>query len=109
MGSFGSIAHVDKSDLRADFAAAMSAMYKTEVPLYADLIDIVQDINQSLLNSSNFSSTLERLTAERHGAIRLGTAHELQTIRRIFKLLDMHPVGYYDLSIAGLPLSLIHI
>ncbi|OAA51210.1 DUF1338 domain protein [Beauveria brongniartii RCEF 3172] len=96
--------HVDKSDLRARFAAAMSAMYKTEVPLYADLIEIVQGINHSLIGCSNLASSLERLTAERHGAIRLGTAHELYTIRRIFKLLDMHPVGYYDLSIAGLPM-----
>ncbi|KAM3444729.1 hypothetical protein NHJ13734_001079 [Beauveria thailandica] len=96
--------HVDKSDLRARFAAAMSAMYKTEVPLYADLIEIVQGVNHSLIGCSNLASSLERLTAERHGAIRLGTAHELYTIRRIFKLLDMHPVGYYDLSIAGLPM-----
>ncbi|KAM3453921.1 hypothetical protein MY3296_003393 [Beauveria thailandica] len=96
--------HVDKSDLRARFAAAMSAMYKTEVPLYADLIEIVQGVNHSLIGCSNWASSLERLTAERHGAIRLGTAHELYTIRRIFKLLDMHPVGYYDLSIAGLPM-----
>ncbi|KAJ4155050.1 hypothetical protein LMH87_000316 [Akanthomyces muscarius] len=96
--------HVDKSDLRADFAAAMSAMYKAEVPLYADLIEIVQDINQSLISCSSLASNLERLTTERHGAIRLGTAHELHTIQRIFKLLDMHPVGYYDLSVAGLPM-----
>ncbi|KAJ3487492.1 hypothetical protein NLG97_g6398 [Lecanicillium saksenae] len=96
--------HVDKSNLRADFAAAMSAMYKAEVPLYADLIDIVQGINRSLIGSSSIASSLERLAAERHGAIRLGTAHELHTIGRIFKLLDMHPVGYYDLSVAGLPM-----
>ncbi|KAJ6782742.1 hypothetical protein PWT90_08297 [Aphanocladium album] len=104
MGHSAATVHVDKSNLRADFAAAMSAMYKAEVPLYADLIDIVQGINRSLIGSSSISSSLERLTAERHGAIRLGTAHELHTIGRIFKLLDMHPVGYYDLSVAGLPM-----
>ncbi|ATY65881.1 DUF1338 domain [Cordyceps militaris] len=97
-------AHVAKSDLRADFATAMSAMYKAEVPLYADLIEIVQDINQDLIRSSHITSNLQRLTAERHGAIRLGTAHELRTISRIFKILDMHPVGYYDLSVACLPM-----
>lgn len=104
MSSSMSEMYVDRSDLRAGFAAAMSAMYKAEVPLYADLIDIVQSINQSLIGSNSLSNNLGRLTAERHGAIRLGTAHELHTIGRVFKLLDMHPVGYYDLSIAGLPM-----
>ncbi|PLB48788.1 DUF1338 domain protein [Aspergillus steynii IBT 23096] len=46
----------------------------------------------------------DRLTLERHGAIRLGTPFELRTIKRIFAILGMHPVGYYDLSIAGLPM-----
>lgn len=95
---------VDRSDLRADFAASMSAMYKTEVPLYADLIDIVTGINAKLIDSQDLTSNLQRLTAERHGAIRLGTAQELSTVRRIFRLLDMHPMGYYDLSVAGLPM-----
>lgn len=34
-------------------------------------------------------------------AIRLGTPYELATVRRIFNIIGLHPVGYYDLSAAG--------
>lgn len=105
---------VDADELRTDFASAMSVMYRKEVPLYGDLIDIVREVNTATLQKregSDASSTSaairtssERLTLERHGAIRLGTPCELQTVKRIFKVLGMHPVGYYDLSVAGLPM-----
>lgn len=49
------------------------------------------------------SGEIERLDVERHGAIRLGTARELFDIRRMFAVMGMHPVGYYDLSVAGVP------
>ncbi len=35
---------------------------------------------------------------ERHDAIRLGKPYELFTIRRLFKVMGMQPVGYYDLA-----------
>lgn len=105
---------VDADELRTDFASAMSAMYRKEVPLYGDLINIVRDVNTATLrkregpNASSTSAAIrtssERLTLERHGAIRLGTPYELQTVKRIFTVLGMHPVGYYDLSVAGLPM-----
>ncbi|KAI0414478.1 hypothetical protein F5X98DRAFT_377662 [Xylaria grammica] len=94
--------------LRARFAAAMSATYRAEVPLYGDLMQIVHDINTSLgrkvTQSRGTHASIERLSQERHGAIRLGTSYELRTIRRVFAVLGMHPIGYYDLSIAGLPM-----
>ncbi|MEW9808815.1 DUF1338 family protein, partial [Mesorhizobium sp. ZMM04-5] len=40
---------------------------------------------------------------ERHGAIRLGTEAELAMMRRVFAVMGMFPVGYYDLSEAGVP------
>ena len=40
---------------------------------------------------------------ERHGAIRVGTAKELSTLRRMFAIMGMYPVSYYDLSQAGVP------
>ncbi|MGC6744392.1 2-oxoadipate dioxygenase/decarboxylase family protein [Escherichia coli] len=46
---------------------------------------------------------LARLNVERHGAIRVGTAHELATLRRMFAIMGMYPVSYYDLSQAGVP------
>ncbi|KAI5458743.1 hypothetical protein BGZ63DRAFT_51889 [Mariannaea sp. PMI_226] len=104
---------VDRDDLRTSFTLAMSAMYKSEVPLYGDLVRIVDNVNKSTFGNvldpkvlamrfGDVSST--RLDIERHGAIRLGTAHELRTIRRIFALIGLYPVGYYDLSAAGLPM-----
>ncbi|KAI1265014.1 hypothetical protein F5Y18DRAFT_389148 [Xylariaceae sp. FL1019] len=114
MSAANASTYANEDVLRTEFAAAMSAMYRTEVPLYGDLIEIVRDINasaqESLTDTKLGTSTpgvyasIERLTQERHGAIRLGTPYELQTIKRIFGLLGMHPIGYYDLSIAGLPM-----
>lgn len=70
-------------------------MYRSEVPAYGQLIDIVGRINAEHEGL--------RSDGERHGAIRLGTAAELNLIGRVFAVLGMHPVGYYDLSTAGLP------
>ena len=81
--------------LRADFSQALSDMYRSEVPAYGTLIDIVGRINAE--------HEAIRSDGERHGAIRLGTAEELSLIKRIFAVLGLHPVGYYDLSVAGLP------
>ncbi|KAF5525987.1 Uncharacterized protein CGCA056_v002627 [Colletotrichum aenigma] len=105
-------AYVDADTLRTTFALAMSTMYKAEVPLYGDLIQIVQKVNrdaqarklEGLEGSATMDASIDRLTLERHGAIRLGTPEELHTVRRIFNLLGMHAVGYYDLSVAGLPM-----
>jgi len=81
--------------LRADFSQALSDMYRKEVPAYGTLIDIVGQINAEHEGI--------RSDGERHGAIRLGTAEELNLIGRVFAVLGLHPVGYYDLSVAGLP------
>ena len=81
--------------LRADFSQALSDMYRSEVPAYGTLIDIVGRINAQHEGI--------RSDGERHGAIRLGTAAELSLIGRVFAVLGLHPVGYYDLSVAGLP------
>ena len=104
--------YVDADSLRTTFALAMSAMYKAEVPLYDDLIQIVQRVNKDVQSQgfqgcggpATMDASVERLTLERHGAIRLGTPKELHTVRRIFNMLGMHAVGYYDLSVAGLPM-----
>ncbi|KAH8803672.1 hypothetical protein F5884DRAFT_806170 [Xylogone sp. PMI_703] len=88
--------------LRSKFSQALSDLYKREVSLYNDLIDIVQEINAG--SNSNLDDSGGRLKIERHGAIRLGTVKELRIIRRIFRLMGMFPVGYYDLSSTGIPL-----
>lgn len=97
-------------EIRAQFTAAMSSMYRKEVPKYGTLLEIVTDLNlQSLETKTGFiqplknTNKLQHLSEERHGAIRLGSAEELHTMRRLFAVMGMYPVGYYDLSEAGIP------
>lgn len=101
---------VSSDEIRADFAQAMSAMYRDEVPAYGDLISIVEGVNDHVLSTSDAQTLgldvndgIERISAERHGAIRVGTAVELSNMRRVFAIMGMEPVGYYDLSAAGIP------
>ena len=101
---------LSKSEIRARFCRAMSDMYKTEVPLYGDLMDLVRDVNAEVMARDpalrarlEAFDNLDRISEERHGAIRLGKAEELFTMRRLFAVMGMEPVGYYDLSVAGIP------
>ena len=97
-------------DLRARFARALSRMYRTELPHYGRLADLVRDLNRKTLDADPIlrerlqaNGELEHLNDERHGAIRVGLPSELATLRRLFAVLGMQPVGYYDLSAAGIP------
>lgn len=101
---------VSPDSIRAQFSAAMSLMYKQEVPLYGTLLELVSEINQQVMTQQpkvaealRCTGEIERLDQERHGAIRVGTAQELATIGRLFAVMGMYPVGYYDLSSAGVP------
>lgn len=101
---------IEPAETRARFSRFMSDMYQAEVPLYGDLLDLVAEVNQEVLaeypdveRHLQRTGEFERLAMERHGAIRLGTAAELATIRRLFAVMGMQPVGYYDLSPAGVP------
>ncbi|MFW3176683.1 VOC family protein [Xanthomonas phaseoli] len=101
---------VSPDQIRSWFAQAMSDMYRAEVPLYGDLMSLVAQVNaQTLQANPALAQRLQRnderarLDLERHGAIRVGTAAELATLRRLFAVMGMQPVGYYDLSVAGVP------
>jgi len=101
---------VSPDEIRDRFSKAMSAMYQAEVPQYETLLALVEDVNrETLARNSALAERLEahdelnRLGVERHGAIRVGTAAELAMLRRLFAVMGMHPVGYYDLSEAGVP------
>ncbi|WP_406848229.1 VOC family protein [Xanthomonas oryzae] len=103
-------AFVSPDQIRSWFAQAMSDMYRSEVPLYGDLMSLVAQVNtQTLQADPALAARLQRnderarLDLERHGAIRVGTAAELATLRRLFAVMGMQPVGYYDLSVAGVP------
>ncbi|MDE0591302.1 VOC family protein [Halocynthiibacter sp. C4] len=100
---------VSPNQIRADFSAAMSAMYREEVPAYGTLVGIVEQVNRGVLDREDNALALtpgedtNRISAERHGAIRLGTAEELAMMGRVFAVMGMEPVGYYDLSVASVP------
>jgi len=96
------------SQIRAQFSRAMSDMYRAEVPQYGTLMELVADVNGDVLASigaaaAGAAGQESRIEVERHGAIRVGTPAELATIRRLFAVMGMVPVGYYDLSVAGVP------
>ncbi|MEA3536891.1 VOC family protein [Rhizobium sp. CC-YZS058] len=101
---------VSSDDIRSAFSAAMSAMYRSEVPAYGTLMDLVAEVNAEALAkdpdlAARLAETdqLSRISDERHGAIRLGLPSELAMMRRVFAVMGMMPVGYYDLSTAGVP------
>ncbi|KAH8883292.1 DUF1338-domain-containing protein [Thozetella sp. PMI_491] len=98
----GSNETVGPDRLRAMFASALSNMYQREVPQYGTLLELVSDVNQRQSQQNDYGPG-SRIEVERHGAIRLGTASELHTMRRLFSVMGMQPVGYYDLTVAGLP------
>ena len=96
--------------IRQRFSKAMSDMYREEVPLYGALMELVEQTNRHVLDSDpqiarqlNSTGEIQRLDLERHGAIRVGTADELATLARLFAVMGMQPVGYYDLTPAGVP------
>ena len=102
--------HVSPDDIRKGFSKAMSDMYRDEVPLYGALMELVAETNARVLETDTAlahqlqrTGEIQRLDMERHGAIRLGTAEELATISRLFAVMGMQPVGYYDLTPAGVP------
>ena len=101
---------VSPDEIRKGFSKAMSDMYRDEVPLYGALMELVAETNARVLETDvglahqlQRTGEIQRLDMERHGAIRLGTAEELATISRLFAVMGMQPVGYYDLTPAGVP------
>ncbi len=101
---------VPSDAIRASFSAAMSEMYRLEVPQYGTLLKLVEASNAAVLardpalaDAMRRHGEIDRLAGERHGAIRLGTAAELSLMRRAFAVMGMHAVGYYDLAAAGVP------
>lgn len=87
--------------LRAAFAQRLSDMYGAEVPAYTTLLEVSHAVNADVLAARGADAErlgrIDRVTAERHGAIRLGTAREMAQVACVFGAMGMHPVGFYDL------------
>jgi uncharacterized glyoxalase superfamily metalloenzyme YdcJ len=96
---------VSSTQLRTRFAARLSSLYGTEVPAYRTLVDVTQEVNQRVLAREGADAerlgSIDRVTAERHGAIRVGTPRELAQVSRVFGALGMFPCGFYDLRDAA--------
>ncbi len=101
---------VETWQLRARFAAALSQMYGAEVPAYTTLVDACAEVNCEYAvvhPASDRFGSLDRVTAERHGAIRVGSARELAQVSDLFAAFGMCPVGFYDLRDAAQPVPVI--
>ena len=69
---------VGQWQLRASFAQRLSDMYGREVPAYTTLVDVSREVNDDVAAPAraptpNAWARIDRVTAERHGAIRVGT------------------------------------
>ena len=91
----------DTTTLRARLAARLSALYGQEVPAYTTLVEVTHEVNQRVLvrdgDRAERLGSIERVTAERHGAIRVGSPVEMAQVARVFGALGMFPTGFYDL------------
>ncbi len=92
-------------ELRAAFARSLSTMYGNEVPAYNTLVDVSTRVNEEFMAEHGAAAerlgTISRVTAERHGAIRVGSEREMSQVARVFAAFGMHPVGFYDLRDAS--------
>src|SRR4051812_49391839 len=91
--------------LRAEFARRLSEMYGDEVPAYNTLVDVSTAVNEDFLRRKGAEAerlgSISRVTAERHGAIRVGSPREMSQVTRVFTAFGMYPVGFYDLRDAS--------
>lgn len=91
--------------LRAEFARRLSEMYGMEVPAYNTLVDVSERVNRDFLEKEGGDAerlgSIQRVTAERHGAIRVGSPKEMSQVATVFEAFGMYPVGFYDLRDAS--------
>lgn len=99
------------TELRARFARSLSTLYGSEVPAYNTLVEVSEAVNADVLEAlgpeAERLGSIARVTAERHGAIRVGTPEEIAQVGRIFGACGMFPVGFYDLREANRPIPVV--
>jgi uncharacterized glyoxalase superfamily metalloenzyme YdcJ len=76
-------------------------MYAQEVPAYGRLVEVSRAVNEDVAAAQGSAAerlgSLDRVTEERHGAVRVGSVAELRQAAQVFAGLGMEPVGFYDL------------
>ena len=97
---------IEHASFRKILAHELSNMYSTEIPEYKQFTEIVKASNIAFLEKNEHSKAYnkERVLEEKHGAIRVSTPEEMRLFSRIFKLMGMHPVEFYDLTPMGIPM-----
>ena len=74
---------VTTAGLRTRFAQSLSDLYGSEVPAYTQLVEVSQAVNADVMarcgEDAERLGAIGRVSAERHGAIRVGTPDELAT------------------------------
>lgn len=102
---------IGATELRARFARSLSTLYGSEVPAYNTLVEVSEAVNADVLAAlgpeAERLGSIGRVTAERHGAIRVGTPEEMAQVGRIFGACGMYPVGFYDLREANPPIPVV--
>src|SRR6478752_10199038 len=101
---------VETWQLRAKFAAALSRLDGAEGPAYTTLVEVSGEVNRDCAAAGPGNErlgSLDRVTAERHGAIRVGSARELADVADLFAAFGMYPVGFYDLRAATPPVPVV--
>jgi len=55
--------------IRGRFCAALSAMYRTEVPLYGDLVELVNEVNEDVRSRGGSWEVARKLSPRHVGQI----------------------------------------
>ena len=75
------------------------------MPAYDTLVDVSREVNSDFIAAHGADAerlgSIDRVTAERHGAIRVGSPDELAQVASVFAGFGMYPVGFYDLRDAS--------
>jgi uncharacterized glyoxalase superfamily metalloenzyme YdcJ len=99
------MSRVEGWELRSRFARRLAALYGREVPAYLTLVEVSHEVNRDVIDRLGAGAerlgTIDRVSAERHGAIRVGTPEELGQVARVFAGFGMYPTGFYDLRDAA--------
>ena len=94
--------HLPAFEIRKLVARGFSAMYGGELPEYNRFTAPVRDSNLEQLNlHPDPHVNRETLMEEKHGAIRVPGPTEMRIVTRIFAVMGMFPVEFYDMTILG--------
>src|SRR5699024_3041229 len=92
-------------EVRARLARSLSDMYGHDVPAYTTHVDVSEAVNTDFMEKMGANAerlgSIGRVTAERHGAIRVGSPKEMGQVAQVFAGFGMYPVGFYDLRDAA--------